>query len=430
MGLLRFYYDKIIVDNLNKLDDEAKNYILNDWSPDSSDISVTNYYIQVENDILQQFGEVLGDKLKEQIWKVVRSLRRINNTPEDISQQFQTLLEINASLPAQRTPDWYAFRENMITASSWGNVLGMVGSVNELLLQKLGYEPAQFNGNEFTVWGTKYEPVATSVYEKREGKEIIEFGCLRHPDKENFFLGASPDGISADGVMLEIKCPPKRKIGPIPTDYYWSQMQGQLEVCNLEKCDFLECKLEEYETKEEYEDDLDLEKMCTKSEGQESGIVLTFKDKEENLHYFYSEFFAHGETQDKWMIDILKKCQKDRWEYVGASYWKIVIYQVNPVFRDREWFAETREKLKQFYDMWQFYKKEGYESLIPKKTKNKHVSCYDGVCNDKGEEVKVKKLTSFGFSSTKAPKKDIPPEKDFEKKKTVKTVKKMGFAFK
>ena len=45
------------------------------------------------------------------------------------------------------------------------------------------------------------------------------------------------------------------------------------------------------------------------------------------------------------MIDILKKCQKDRWEYVGASYWKIVIYQVNPVFRDREWFAEYREKL-------------------------------------------------------------------------------------
>ena len=180
MGLLRFYYDKIIVDNLNKLDNEAKNYILNDWSPELSDITVTTYYQQVENDILQQFGEVLGDKLQEQIWKVVRSLRRINNTPEDIDQQFQTLLEINASLPAQRTPDWYAFRENMITASSWGNVLGMVGSVNERLLQKLGYEPAQFKGNEFTVWGTKYEPVATSVYEKREGKEIIEFGCLRH----------------------------------------------------------------------------------------------------------------------------------------------------------------------------------------------------------------------------------------------------------
>ena len=46
--------------------------------------------------------------------------------------------------------------------------------------------------------------------------------------------------------MLEIKCPPKRKFTKTVPKHYWYQMQGQLECCNLEECDFLQVKFSEY----------------------------------------------------------------------------------------------------------------------------------------------------------------------------------------
>lgn len=39
--------------------------------------------------------------------------------------------------------------------------------------------------------------------------KIYEFGLMKNPHHD--FFGASPDGISELGVMLEIKCPYKRR---------------------------------------------------------------------------------------------------------------------------------------------------------------------------------------------------------------------------
>ena len=73
---------------------------------------------------------------------------------------------------------------------------------------------------------------------------LLFIGLIIHNQYKH--IGASPDGISDLGIMLEIKCPFKRKIdGAIP-EQYWMQIQGQLEVCDLEECDYLECKLWEY----------------------------------------------------------------------------------------------------------------------------------------------------------------------------------------
>ena len=47
-------------------------------------------------------------------------------------------------------------------------------------------------------------------------------------------MGASPDGITDDGVMVEIKCPPKRKFTKTVPPHYKMQVLGQLEVCNLD----------------------------------------------------------------------------------------------------------------------------------------------------------------------------------------------------
>jgi hypothetical protein len=43
--------------------------------------------------------------------------------------------------------------------------------------------------------------------------------------------------------MLEIKNVVSREITGIPKPEYYVQMQLQMEVCDLEECDFLETKL-------------------------------------------------------------------------------------------------------------------------------------------------------------------------------------------
>ena len=435
MGILRFYYDKIIQEHF--FSSEEKEFLLNEWEPSITPIESTKFYENVSKEIMETFKVIYEKDLRDQIWKVVRALRRIILKPDDIHQQFKKLCEINQTLPEQRTPEWYAFRENLITASSWGNVLGYIGSPKEVILQKCGHEASQFKGNEFTRWGTKYEPVATSIYEKRMGKKITDFGCLRHPNEENFFLGASPDGIAEDGVMLEIKCPPKRIIGSIPTNYYWAQMQGQLEICDLEQCDFLECKLLEYDDEESYQEDINMagDDLKTNSFGMESGVVLTFK-KGEDLKFIYSDFFLRGRELTEWQVKHIKENRK--MDFIGASYWQIVEYHCKPVFRDREWFAWAREQLKLFYDQWQFYKKHGYDSLLtdrqvkPKSSgiEDTHLTDYAGftVTSEEGgeTEVVVKKLKKFGFSSTKKAETEPEPEPEPEQVPT----KKISFGFK
>ena len=159
----------------------------------------------------------------------------------------------NIKLPEQRSPEWYKMRENMITASDFGAILGnsKYDSRNSVLKKKCGLGPP-FQGNKFTKWGVKYEEVATDIYRYLNKTDVLEFGCIPHPNYS--YLGASPDGITPDGVMLEIKVPYSREFEKdnIPPHYY-DQMQGQLEVCDLDECDFLQVKLEEYSDVKEYE---------------------------------------------------------------------------------------------------------------------------------------------------------------------------------
>jgi hypothetical protein len=74
------------------------------------------------------------------------------------------------------------------------------------------------------------------------------------------YIAASPDGINVDsnneryGRMVEIKNIYNREIDGIPTDNYWIQMQFQMEVCDLDECDFFETRMKEYSEEEFYAD--------------------------------------------------------------------------------------------------------------------------------------------------------------------------------
>ena len=54
-------------------------------------------------------------------------------------------------------------------------------------------------------WGVDTEPLAKSAFENATGLLIQDVGFIPHPEIE--YCGASPDGFTSDGGLIECKCP-------------------------------------------------------------------------------------------------------------------------------------------------------------------------------------------------------------------------------
>jgi putative phage-type endonuclease len=156
-----------------------------------------------------------------------------------MDQQVELLLKLPQF--EQRSPEWFEQRNNAITASDMPTVLNEnpYKKPMSLLTDKCNANPKPFVGNEATKWGTYYEDIALGIYSKIKNKQVLSFGLLIHPDYP--WLGGSPDGITTDGILLEVKCPLKRKIihGEVP-HHYLSQVLLNLEICNLPLAHFIE----------------------------------------------------------------------------------------------------------------------------------------------------------------------------------------------
>ena len=165
--------------------------------------------------------------------------------------KINTLLEIPQY--EQRSEMWFKQRENKLTSSDAGTVLGLnpYSKPNDVLFKKCGYDPKPFVGNVATLHGQKYEDQAIDKYCELTGQTNYNFGLIAHEDvhkiNDYYWLAGSPDGISIDNrgikepILLEVKCPYRRKIkiGEIPK-YYYPQVQLNLFITNLNVADFIE----------------------------------------------------------------------------------------------------------------------------------------------------------------------------------------------
>lgn len=296
-------------------------------------------------------------------------------TPERQKQLMKQLEYLKTiELPEQRSPEWYEMRNNMITASDFGVVMegkNSFGTVDDVIFTKCGVMKKEFNDASLAILehGVKHEENATRFYEllRGDGITVTEFGCLPHPKYS--FVGASPDGISSDAIMLEIKCPPKRKITGVPRNYYWHQMQGQLEVCDLDRCDFLECKIVEYEQNDgkpdrqayyddvadETEDGVDYRVTAPK------GSVICYKkpksETPKKLHYIYSEFNIKEDEHRAWELEQINWICGQWFQYVKTTYWEMLHYSNIPVYRDPKWFPVALEKLGKVWKKISYFRK-------------------------------------------------------------------------
>lgn len=323
-----------------------------------------------------------------------------------ISTKIQGLREIPQ--PVQRTSEWYKFRSNLITASNAWKAFESQSSINQLIYEKC--QPIQnYEVNETSVtdnetfsrsevktvninsalhWGQKYEPLSVMIYEHIYNSKVEDFGCIQHPTYK--FLGASPDGIIVEsktgkyGYMLEIKNPVSREITGIPKKEYWVQMQLQMEVCDLDKCDFLETKFVEYPDFLSYRNDSSsafnpndrshFNSFVTTANGDYKGIMIYFHTKEGKPFYAYMPLTVWlPQDVEKWEEEIIQTYQSEPYNYIFMKYiyWRLDKMSCVLVLRNNDWF---KNNIKQLEKVWRTIEEErvtGYEHRAPKRNVKK-----------------------------------------------------------
>lgn len=296
-------------------------------------------------------------------------------------------------MPEQRSPAWFEARRQKVTASSAASLLNKTeiecGSyVKEYNLEETfdyngkctnsysNFEQfkmdktiqPEFKTNIACAWGVKYEQVATDIYMLINNTIVIEFGLLAHDTIP--WLAASPDGITQEGIMLEIKCPYRRKITGIPLFVYWNQCQLQLEVCDLDVCDFFEVELVEVEKISELIDD----SLCEKVP-EYKGCVIQIESIPDNLEdrkYIYPEreLINNIPALNEWAqetvisaMDIknltvidqkenLVTCRDSRYKKYNfrTVFWRTQTVSCVPIHRDKTWFKQVEPIMKERWD--------------------------------------------------------------------------------
>lgn len=176
----------------------------------------------------------------------------------DLEKSVEEIIKIEKETRSQASnPQWIQERSIRITASNFGKICKLrkttscANTVKNLLY-------SNFFGNASTKYGKNSEIIALQQLEVFLGVKIEQCGIFI--DWENYFLGASPDGIIAKDHLVEIKCPSSIKdctveegitTGKIKYatlvnnkmilkknhDYYF-QVQGQLAITRKDKCFF------------------------------------------------------------------------------------------------------------------------------------------------------------------------------------------------
>ena len=329
---------------------------------------------------------------------------KIDNIISDniIEFKIQKLREIPQ--PVQKTPEWYQFRWNLITASNAWKAFESQSTINQLIYEKCqplnnGHDDSiqedikMVNINSALHWGNKYEPLSVLIYEHKYNTKVEDFGCIQHPIYT--FIGASPDGIISDnksdryGRMLEIKNVVSREINGIPKKEYWIQMQFQMEVCDLDECDFLETKFTEYLDYKSYVDDsnkwyedhegIEVLNMCLSKDAKMKGCMIYFNTKEGNPFYIYKPLdIIHPHDIEEWLgynVEYYQYQPEFNYTYIKTIYWKLETLSCVLVLRNREWFKNNVSQLEKVWKIIEEERITGYQHRAPvKKQKKEQIS--------------------------------------------------------
>lgn len=154
----------------------------------------------------------------------------------------------------QRSPEWYALRAGMPTASEFSRVVTSSGEPSKsasgyaitLAVEKFAGKPVDaWEGNSWTERGREMEDEAIALYEFATSQTVDRVGFVTDDVKA---WGCSPDGLVGDDGLVEVKCLKAenhakailyhQKNNRCPTDYV-QQTQGQIWICERAWCDLI-----------------------------------------------------------------------------------------------------------------------------------------------------------------------------------------------
>jgi len=293
--------------------------------------------------------------------------------------------------PEQKSEAWLKQRKTCITATGVSTALDQdpYNHPAKFLLEKCD-RGIPFKENENTHHGCKYEEIGSMFYAFRNNVDVADYGLLQHAEYP--FIGASPDGICEKtakdgsgltkivGRLLEIKFPAKRPIltagrldGDICPHQYYLQCLTQMFVTKMDECDFLQCKIEEYESYDDFVRDSN-SKMpgLSKSSNLEKGCIIQLLPKElingDKLVCLYKAQYLYPpklhmtiDETEKWIAHEMINFSTHKFakEYVidKVIYWKLTKVTCHLIKKDDEFMMKKLSELEQFWDYVEFYRK-------------------------------------------------------------------------
>ena len=362
-------------------------------------------YIQFEDELkrsqLLEWNHLLEediDMIIEEAWEILfHSFIPYRSYPSTIILTKPNIEHIEKHLqfvrsipqPVQRTKEWYELRHNLITASNAYKCFESQSMQNQIIFEKCQplkvFEDLNLdadlnintntndtkstfvNTNTTLHWGQKYEPVSILLYEYLYGTTIEDFGCIPHINPKYSFLGASPDGIVVNkesdrfGRMLEIKNIVNREITGIPKKEYWIQMQLQMEVWDLNECDFLETRFSEYETYSDYCND-------TTIPDDKKGVIMYFSSEAGVPLYIYKPIGMSNEEEiEKWEEEMRLQHETSNQIWIKNIYWKLEEMSCVLVLRNSIWFQQNIGEIERVWNIILEERKTGYDHRSPNK---------------------------------------------------------------
>ena len=392
--------------NYNQLTEEEINEIREVWyelaedyieydssffsSPHFMDIFNTHMYEYIVM-IAKEEDWVKNDEDEEELFEMVSAFCKMfleeYSIPSRQSGEYCTCVltkaeiekkidRINAfPVQAQRSAEWYTLRYDRFSASNLWKLFGSPSQLNSLIYEKckgVDIQKKEIQQNDVLMpnarnWGIKYEPVTVLIYEDMfKTKVNTNYGCLPHPTLP---IGASPDGIVTDSIsdrygrLVEIKNIFNRDIDGIPSEEYWIQMQTQLEVCQLEMCDFVETRFKEYPTFEEFskEDDKTV---------KYKGVILFFLAKNTESHKSKYVYMPILTTDVEEWIEKTREELGDSHVLYDTNYWYLDEISCVEVERNAVWFHGAIPTILQNWEVVLKERKDGFEHRAPKSRKN------------------------------------------------------------
>jgi len=335
----------------------------------------------------------------------------LEKSERNLAEKIEKLMAV--PMQEQRSQEWYNQRNNLLTASNIWKVFSTQAQYNSLIVEKCKptVENAEamrsISSSSSLHWGILFEPITAQIYCMKNITQLGEFGCIVHPRYS--FLGASPDGINIDpssplyGRMIEIKNVVSRQINGIPLEAYWIQMQLQMEICDLEECDFIETKFAKITREEWIAEDVDLQvgiilrvgprifvpfseiepdDATIEYDGDSDTRKVVYADTaqyKQDPFYVYVPFDISRESQEIWVQNY--RLNNPGLVVMEIIYWKLEYYSCIFVHRNREWFQAALPKIEECWKIVEYERIHGYQHRLSAKKKMTEVIHTDTMCS-------------------------------------------------